>query len=623
MPSSTRTRATKAKPFSPRRRGRDYIQLDRDTLAAFLPYINVNDPGRWADYHDPATGEHVTGPQHTLSDDFWRAYEAGEEGTSRYYHANVYSLRHVYDQRTDKTKSYYTSGRHLHGLLYLDIDAHHGFQRADIRRAASLLEALFGRVFLSWPGDRGHNGYLKVAHLGDWERFNAAAARLEAGLRRLLDRERVLCDIEVKGTITTKTKRNGRAGTSGSLGKLPFRQLPRWDCLTHGKRSWDRQALEEFKGLPDLGLEDIECVCDLLDAIAPDTDDRAHAGLRQLFKDAVDAEKLAKNLRRTRATSPTTSPVRQPAEPSAVPNGQAAPRMRRAARLDAGLLTQLAAEPDRFRAAASFCRAYARKLRRVPTIDECLDAMYELGVYTGSWEDNEAGRRARVAYILEHYVGPSFDASRCGGGADLDPLRLLAERYVRWASKKFGTASVGTDEKGRVRPVESNDIGVLAAIAEFCLKVDQGPKADGGMPWERVAALWGTLHAAGIAEHAACSVRWRRVREFLDRHGIVVVIDRKKRSGKSFRYALGEWFPGAWRKRQDQEECRTRPSLRSGTSTGGVAASLRSADATPLVQGVRVGTGALLTHTRHTHIPNLCVEDLSLPAVRIAPRAPP
>lgn len=636
MPTAIPRRAKKTKPASRTGRGRPYTQLDRDTFEAFKPFINVNDPGVWACRRNERTGHLERGPIHTIPKRWRAALDAGDRQVWGRIKGNTYRLKHVYDQRSGGVKHYYTSGVADHGLLMPDTDAHHDFQRPDVPRAAVLLERLFGRVHLDWSSDRGRNAYIKVRHCGQVDRFNAAAARLQAGLIRLADRERLLVDFEVKGTATVTRWQGGRRVIeSGSLAKLPFRSPDPWACNTFGLRAWNLAALAEFTSLPVLELEDVEFLCDVLDAIRPDADDLAHAELRQLLKDSGDAEKLlqahgidtrtadeigADKIQVPIVTAPA-SPIGHGTPTPPALSVQNAPRARRAARLDADLLAQLAAEPDRFKAAARFCWAYARKIRRVPLVDECLDAMHELGVYTGSWGDGESGRRARVAWVLEHGVGPTFDAAKCGSGADLDPLRHLAVRYVEWARKTFGTASVGIDEKGKLRSVDANDVAMLTAISEFCLSVDRGPQADGGMPWERVAALWDVLHAAGIADHAACQVRWRRTREFLDRHGIVIIIDRKKRSGKSFRYALGEWFPGNWRKRQ--EECRTRPSLRSGTSTGGVAASLRSADATPLVQGVRVGTGALLTHTRHTHILNLCVEASPSQAVRIAPRAPP
>ena len=61
---------------------------------------------------------------------------------------------------------------------------------------------------------RGQNGYLKIRYQSIRE-FNAAAGQLQAALGRLFLHLGILCDIEVKGTITHKDK-------SGSLAKLPF-----------------------------------------------------------------------------------------------------------------------------------------------------------------------------------------------------------------------------------------------------------------------------------------------------------------------------------------------------------------------------------------------------------------
>ena len=61
---------------------------------------------------------------------------------------------------------------------------------------------------------RGQNGYLKIRYQSIRE-FNDVAGQLQMTLQRLFLQLGILCDIEVKGTITHNDK-------SGSLAKLPF-----------------------------------------------------------------------------------------------------------------------------------------------------------------------------------------------------------------------------------------------------------------------------------------------------------------------------------------------------------------------------------------------------------------
>ena len=42
---------------------------------------------------------------------------------------NIYSPHHVQKHMTDGELSYYTSGKKRLGVLYLDVDAHHEWQR--------------------------------------------------------------------------------------------------------------------------------------------------------------------------------------------------------------------------------------------------------------------------------------------------------------------------------------------------------------------------------------------------------------------------------------------------------------------------------------------------------------
>lgn len=122
---------------------------------------------------------------------------------------NIYSPEHVQKHfETDVT--YYTSGQKGLGLLHPHIDAHHPWQTDQVK-AKELLQCLFPFGYFRSSG-RGENGYLKIRY-SSIEEFNETAAKLQATLSQLFLHFEVLCDVEVKGTITHKVR---------WLGELPF-----------------------------------------------------------------------------------------------------------------------------------------------------------------------------------------------------------------------------------------------------------------------------------------------------------------------------------------------------------------------------------------------------------------
>ena len=196
-------------------KNRKISQLARDSFAAFQPFINIFDPGVKAEGR----------PIHTITKQDWelyRRYKSGEKNV-RYpdgtqFHpfrdviGNIYSERHVEKHIEDGQISYYTSGRNKQGLLYLDIDAHYDWQ-TDEYRAKQILAKVFPFAYFR-TSNRGQNGYLKVRYNSIAE-FNELAKQVQNKIQHLFLHLGVLCDFEVKGTITDN-------GKSGLLAKLPF-----------------------------------------------------------------------------------------------------------------------------------------------------------------------------------------------------------------------------------------------------------------------------------------------------------------------------------------------------------------------------------------------------------------
>lgn len=187
----------------------------QDSFEALQPFINAFDCGLiWRE-----------SPFHAITKEDWnlfRRHKAGERNLcypdGRTFNPyldvvrNIFGPEHVHQHIEYDETTYYTSGKKRLGLLYLDIDAHHGWQ-TDEYRAKAVLKKLFRfGYFRASPG--GQNGYLKVRYNSIFE-FNRAAGSLQQRLRRLFLHWGIFCDIEVKGTITHR-------GKSGSLAKLPF-----------------------------------------------------------------------------------------------------------------------------------------------------------------------------------------------------------------------------------------------------------------------------------------------------------------------------------------------------------------------------------------------------------------
>jgi hypothetical protein len=201
-----------------KRKKQKFSQIALDSFEAFRPFINVFDCGISS----------FDGPFHLITKEDWKLYsrhKAGERNLTYFDGSkfnpyadvirNIFSPEHVQHHHEDNQTTYFTSGKKGMGLLYLDIDAHEEWQD-DEYEAKKVLERLFPFGYFR-SSRRGQNGYLKVRYTSI-EEFNSMALYLQNVLQRLFLHLGILCDIEVKGTITHK-------GKSGSLAKLPFTNL--------------------------------------------------------------------------------------------------------------------------------------------------------------------------------------------------------------------------------------------------------------------------------------------------------------------------------------------------------------------------------------------------------------
>jgi hypothetical protein len=172
---------------------------------------------------------------------------------------------------------------------------------------------------------------------------------------------------------------------------------------------------------------------------------------------------------------------------------------------------------DSFDTGFQVCLELARKLGRIPTTEEALDHLRVNGLYTGTWEENEAKRAGRIAYNLD-YISKTFDPAKLARSPTLDLAAIDLTEYVGWVKGRYpdgiGCATV-------------EDVNVFLAITKFCLVVD--PNENGSLPFERFKSIWQKLYAGGLLQRQFRWVRWRQIRDRLKSEGVVEVFGKPER----------------------------------------------------------------------------------------------
>lgn len=575
-----------------------------DTFTAFEPFINVFGCGKKV--HIWESGELEPRPLITKETKaLFRRYKDGERnlyyqhgGSFQPWHFvnGIFSPKHVDEQIFGHEVYYYTSNYKDFGLGYLDGDAHCLFQ-ADITDALSLLDDLFPDKALWRDSTRGHNGYLKIYHGGDIEFYNATLERLEKSLQLYIRSWEILSDIEVKGGIHTKEK-------NADLAKLPFSTfLP-----SSGRQSWNYDMLREFQALPILPVQHLARIADELDASsnrakATACEERVRS-LKQAEREAAantiregsrikfagaewlvlffQPEKVTLRLRgpapqtvlhrlyrlgweyrltvsltelrsgivQDEASPTLLAPVGPPtpaplpvADSIQMPESEAGPADLPIPRIKLADIE----EPDSYKRQLDALLVFARKIKRVPSLAEALMFVKENDLYTGSWSENLARRKARVRHILKH-LAKTFDPGKCNRG------QVEVEKFRAWAEKTFPsripihkTWGNGFLEQHscRVGYVTHEDIAVYLALFEFCLDNGQFLN-DNGIPQARLFALWQKLYQEGKTFRSVNDAKITEIRELLNSRQIINITDR----GYSFvdhtsmKYDFGKFFPG-------------------------------------------------------------------------------
>lgn len=447
-----------------------------------------------------------------------------------------------------RRKHYYTSDSRI-ALLYHDIDCHLDYQtKADAESARRLVEvetsAFFGVSPLFVASNRGENGYLKVDLAGvDPQKANDVFDEYQAAIRLLFAKHRVLADFEIKGTITWIDDK-GKLH-AGRYGKLPM-CASRWDYNWHRSLVTAKQVtisqIEAFirKVKAEVSHEDIARLAEAKRrAIVAQN---RSVGKEHCCEDDLVSQKQAdRSCESSKIAKPSEIPVESGDSPSPA---------NRATKIDPEKLATIGEETDSFVRQRKALLTFARKLKRIPTLDEALRFIQENGLYTGDWEN--PARRCRVRGILK-FISQTFDTKKCTKQGQT----VNIGKYDAWAKAKFpngiagGKRRIVTDdfqirEISMCGRIEWEFISVFISICEYCLLCEAN--SDGSLPHERAKELWKFLDMKGLISVCFDDRKWAVCRDALEKHGIIK-IDRIKAPGLAWKWSVGQFFPflGLWK----------------------------------------------------------------------------
>lgn len=478
-------------------------------------------------------------------------------------------------------KLYYTSGGRI-AILYLDGDTHLAFQSPEDGLAAQAIieEEFRSRLGITPPflgSERGRNGYLKVdvGH-AEPEEANQVFDELQEAIRLLFAKHGNLADFEIKGTLTWLDK----AGTlhAGRYGKLPT-----------SSPDWTYRWQHNFMRTRPITLEQVKDFISQIKASVTEEDVRRHElarhnafvshylplGPEQEAKLAREfgswwVEETMENYRSQKWIARTALTERmidklwrdyepeiisaereEDAEPVAAEANNPSTVTTPVAGCSQKALDEIKNEPDSLKRQHEALMMLARRLKRVPTLDEALAFIKLEGLFTGSWQQNARRRKARVKGILR-FITRTFNAAKCKNGS------VNVGKYTDWAAKKFPNGIVGGMRKcltleGDVYEVQQRIsvspqfIAVFMAVCEHALIQDKN--GNDAFPHERAKKLWETLYAKRCISVKFCGRKWAICREAMVRYGIVKITDRNYCHGKAMKWNVGDYFPflGGWK----------------------------------------------------------------------------
>lgn len=543
------TSGTSRRQRDSKQRDMDVSSLAQASFDAISPFINIFDPGH----------RFLNQVVHSITKEDWELNRQWKEFKSENPKAklsdlnlrhkngipfnpyndivrNIYSPKHVEDHINDDRTSYYTSGLNGLCLPYIDLDWHQPWQ-TDGDKAIELLNSVFPFAF-SRSSPRGHNWFPKVSYC--WpQRANETMDFLESQLKLLLLSNGILCDIEVKGTITFGEK-------SGRLGKLPFNCTHSSSQTNSPNDNWDFHHLEKFKSTPKINCERLHKIAEGF------TFDQKMINETRLMKSTFND---AENDDVRPATVPASirfsrSAIQKPSlSPASVRFGAVAPNMptpvasditgkkEYSVKLRRTELCQVCHESgDAFDRAKDAVLTMRRQYGFDLTEDHVLDYMQETGLYSGNWFDNLKNREYRVKWWMK-LSERTFDPKKCTSKAPSGETdRHVSAEYVKQNMAGCLAVAQGIECAHTLRSTAGQTICTVEDKAFFLLLLkfySETPNDDGTMPGKRFEADWTRLEKEGLFSRKWQAGRFTAIKYWLSDLGLL--------SWKDNTYRPGHW----------------------------------------------------------------------------------
>jgi hypothetical protein len=212
--------------------------------------------------------------------------------------------------------------------------------------------------------------------------------------------------------------------------------------------------------------------------------------------------------------------------------------------------------PNSFERQRDALLVFCRQMKRVVSQGEALHYIKANRLYSGSWEQNLARRRSRVRWILKR-IAKTFDAGKCHGVRH----DVQVGKFDQWARHHVGTIKGRDrrtmDEFGNViikenrYQVDWQFISAFLSVVEYCLVTS--PNDDGSLPHVRAKDVWNRCYQGARIVVPFCDRKWAICRDWLEKQGVLDVVDRNWHRGKAMRWKVGHNFhqlPQWWKRRK-------------------------------------------------------------------------
>lgn len=542
MPTGVRKKAsgnrTKTPPNS---REITVSDLAHASFDAVKPFINVFDPGH----------RFLDRVVHSISADDWELNRQWKEFKAEHpncklsdaglHHKNgipfnpyndivrnIYSPKHVEAHINDGRPSYYTSGLNGFCLPYIDLDWHHQWQM-DGDKAIALINQHFPFAF-GRSSPRGHNWYPKVSYL--WPQLaNETIDFLEEQLKLLFLSNGILCDIEVKGTITF-------GGKSGRLGKLPF------NCISAPNSSndnWNFRQLAKFKAAPTINCQRLRKIAESFSfdsqmvgetrALKKRLEAAEENKIRPAIVPAIRLNRPAKEVSLPDQASPwfgAVAPNMPTPEASGITAGKRVSPRRTTPFLSGD------ESGDAFDRAKNAVLTMRREHGWDLTEENVLDHMQETGLYTGDWFDSLKNREYRIRWWMA-ISAKTFDPKKCSSrNAHNESRRRPSAEYVRKHLNGCLAVAQGIECAHTLRSSSNRTICTDEDKATFlCLLkfYTENPNSDGTMPVARFESDWKRLKDEGVIDRSWSPNRFTAIKNWLSDLNLLTWTDNTYRIG--------------------------------------------------------------------------------------------